>query len=529
MSSLLQKLRLDFIPQKPSILKHIKSLKAVPVESSHVHDSELKKLFPNLETLPYLNFEVKPNGSPIPKKVGVVLSGGQAPGGHNVIIGLFDGLKELNKESNLIGFLGGPSGIIEKTTKVLDKAFLDPFRNTGGFDMIGSGRTKIETPEQFASAEKVCRELDLDGLVIIGGDDSNTNAALLAEYFKTQNCKTIVVGVPKTIDGDLKNDRIETSFGFDTACKVYSEIIGNLARDALSAKKYWFFVKIMGRSASHVALECALQTHPNITLIGEEIESKNKTLEQIVNEIVAVINERASKGKNYGVIVIPEGIIEFIPEFKQLIKELNQLLASGKGVDQLSEQSAHLYQMLPELIQKQLLLDRDPHGNVQVSKIETERLILDLVKAKVPKLNPQPLFCGYEGRSCFPSNFDCQYCSALGEVAALLINSGASGYMACVSDLALPVSDWKCGGVPLVSMMHMEERKGKSKPVIKKALVDLRGKAFEYFSANRSKWAIEDDYVYAGPIQYFGPAALTEAITLTLENESKTMTPTEDR
>lgn len=530
MSTLLQKLRLEFHPQRPAILRHLKELRTVPGDPFTVHDRELKKLFPHLSELPFLKFSSGKKDQHKSKKVGVVLSGGQAPGGHNVIIGLFDALKELNAGSSLIGFLNGPSGIIEKKYKELNAEFLAGYRNTGGFDMIGSGRTKIETPEQFAAAEKVCRELDLDGLVIIGGDDSNTNAALLAEYFLSKDCKTSVIGVPKTIDGDLKNEHIETSFGFDTACKVYSEIIGNLERDALSAKKYWFFVKIMGRSASHVALECALQTHPNITLIGEEIEAQKKTLEQIVNQITDVINKRAAQGKNYGVVIIPEGIIEFIPEFKQLIKELNQLLAEGKNVDQLSEQSAHVFHMLPELIQKQLLLDRDPHGNVQVSKIETERLLIEMVKPKVPKLSPQPLFCGYEGRSCFPSNFDCQYCYALGQVAALLIDGGATGYMACVSDLAFPVSDWKCSGVPLVSMMHMEVRKGKSKPVIRKALVDLDGAAFEYFAAHRNKWAIEDDYRFPGPIQYFGPSELTDVITLTLENESesKVASPSED-
>lgn len=525
MSSLLQKLRLEYQPQKPTLLKHLKDLTVIPKQAACIHDAEIKKLFPHLAALLFLEFTLGKTQAHGPKKVGVVLSGGQAPGGHNVIIGCYDALQELNPKSTLIGFLNGPSGILEKRTRELDSRFLAEYRNTGGFDMIGSGRTKIETPEQFETAEKVCRELGLDGLVIIGGDDSNTNAALLAEYFKSKNCKTVVVGVPKTIDGDLKNEHIEISFGFDTACKTYSEIIGNLERDALSAKKYWFFVKIMGRSASHVALECALQTHPNITLIGEEVEAKQKTLEQIVDEIVAIINKRAANGKNYGVIIVPEGVIEFIPEFKQLIKEL-----STKTVDQLSGQSAHVYKMLPELIKKQLQLDRDPHGNVQVSKIETERLLLDMVKAKVPKLSPQPLFCGYEGRSCFPSNFDCQYCYALGQVAAILINSEASGYMACVSDLTLPVGDWQCGGVPLVSMMHLEVRKGKSKPVIRKALVDLNGAAFQYFAAHRDKWALEDDYIYPGPIQYFGPAALTEAITLTLENESesKAVSPSED-
>jgi pyrophosphate--fructose-6-phosphate 1-phosphotransferase len=529
--SLLQKLRLNYQPHKPHQLNHLKELVAFPGEPSSVHDQELKKLFPQLAQLPFLIFDTKKEQPHEPKKVGVVLSGGQAPGGHNVIVGLFDALKELNPKSSLIGFLNGPSGIIENKTKELTGGFLDTYRNTGGFDMIGSGRTKIETPEQFAAAEKVCREHNLDGLVIIGGDDSNTNAALLAEYFKSKNCKTAVVGVPKTIDGDLKNAHIEISFGFDTACKVYSEIIGNLERDALSAKKYWFFVKIMGRSASHVALECALQTHPNITLIGEEIEAEQKTLDQIVNEIADVIHKRAASGKHYGVIIIPEGIIEFIPEFKQLIKELNQLLSSGQNIDQLSERSAHVYRSLPELIQKQLLLDRDPHGNVQVSKIETERLLIEMVKAKVPKLNPQPLFCGYEGRSCLPSNFDCQYCYALGQVAAVLISSGATGYMARVSNLALPVSDWKCGGIPLVSMMHMEVRKGKSKPVIRKALVDLDAAAFRYFADHRESWALGDDYQYPGPIQYFGPSELTEAITLTLENESasRVASPSEDR
>jgi len=529
-SSLLQKLRLAYKPHVPTLLKHLEELTAVPGDPPIIQDPELKHQFPFLSDLPFLEFRIKTNVQHDPKKIGVVLSGGQAAGGHNVIIGLFDALKKLNPKSQLIGFLNGPSGIIEKKTLELTAEYLANYRNTGGFDMIGSGRTKIETSEQFEAVEKGIRELDLDGLVIIGGDDSNTNAALLAEHFKTKKMKTCVIGVPKTIDGDLKNDHIEISFGFDTACKTYSEIIGNLLRDALSAKKHWFFVKIMGRSASHIALECALQTHPNITLIGEEIEFRKKTLEEIVNEIAEIINARIAKGKNYGVILVPEGIIEFIPEFNKLIKELNQLLSSGKGVDQLSQESQSLYQLLPENIQKQLVLDRDPHGNVQVSKIETERLLMDLVKNKIPKINSQPLFFGYEGRSCLPSNFDSQYCYALGQVAALLIESGANGYMACVRHLALPVSDWKCGGVPLVSMMHMEVRKGKSKPVIKKALVDLHGAAFQYFIAHRDQWAVEDDYIYPGPIQYFGPAELTEAITLTLENESesKTVSPSED-
>ena len=431
---------------------------------------------------------------------------------------------KLNPHTTLYGFLGGPKGILENETLLLTEELLRPYRNQGGFDLLGSGRTKIETEEQFAAAQNTMEKLQLDGLVIIGGDDSNTNAAFLAQYFLQNGCGTRVIGVPKTIDGDLKNDYVEISFGFDTASKVYSEIIGNIARDALSAKKYYHVIKLMGRSASHIALECALQTHPNYTFISEEIAAKGATLDQLVNEVADMVAERAAQGKNYGVILIPEGVIEFIPQIKSLIRELNQLLAAGKSHENLSKESRAAFDALPEKIRSQLLLERDPHGNVQVSKIETEQLFIELfskaLKKRGVKFNAQAQFCGYEGRSAFPSDFDCNYCYALGHVAALLIDAGATGYMAVVQQLGDPVEKWAVLGVPLLAMMTIEARQGQDKAVIKKGLVDLSGKPFEVFKKMRGSWMLEDDYQYPGPIQFFGPKALTEAITATLRYEN---------
>lgn len=546
-TQLLQKLRGAYKPQLPEALRNIQSLTCKAEDNSKPFDNEVSKLFPKTCHQPILKFDNSKLNGTLPLKVGVVLSGGQAAGGHNVITGLYDALHILNGKSQVFGFLDGPSGIIDSKYIELNNELIDKFRNQGGFDLIGSGRTKIETKEQFSSAEKTVKALELDGLVIIGGDDSNTNAALLAEYFLDKGVKTRVIGVPKTIDGDLKNEFIETSFGFDTATKTYSEIIGNIQRDALSAKKYYFFIKLMGRSASHIALECALQTHPNNTLIGEEIEAEKKTILQITKELADIICERAAKGKDYGVVLIPEGTIEFIPECKQLISELNALLAPEhthlanleKITDKtekvryisinLSDVARKCFDSLPEEIQIQLLLDRDPHGNVQVSKIETERLFCETVKRELKtrkkagtyggKFSVQPLFCGYEGRSCFPSNFDSQYCYALGNVAALLIQNGKTGYMAVVQNLTKPVIEWKIAGIPLANMLHIEQRHGKAKPVIKKALVELTGKPFQSFQSQRKSWEVEDDYQYPGPIQFFGPAELTDTITQTLQLE----------
>lgn len=549
--SRLQQYRLNFQPSLPKILQQLVSLHSTPskqisADSVKDHD-ELSKLFPKTIDQPLLSFHVDESLQHRPLKVGVVLSGGQAAGGHNVISGLYDALKKLNFESRLFGFLNGPAGIVDNKFIELDIDKIAPYRNMGGFDMIGAGRTKIETVEQFQAAEKTIRDLDLDGLVIVGGDDSNTNAALLAEYFIGRNVKTRVIGVPKTIDGDLKNEEIEISFGFDTACKTFSEYIGNVLRDALSARKYYFFIKLMGRSASHIALECALQTHPNLTLIGEEIEAKKQTVKEITSALCNLISTRSVQGKDYGVVLIPEGIIEFIPECRALVGELNHLMspdqphsaqmeALSTGEEkvayiskQLSESSVHCLNSMPLEIQKQLLLDRDPHGNVQVSKIETERLFIETVKAELSnrkkagaykgKFSPQPLFCGYEGRSCFPSNFDAQYCYALGHVAALLIDCGATGYLAAVQHLGDPVENWQILGLPLTGLMNIEMRKGKPKPVIRKALVDLSGTPFSVFKEQRDNWLNEDRYRYPGPIQFFGPSELTDDVTMTLKLE----------
>ena len=477
-----------------------------------------------------------------PLKVAVVLSGGQAPGGHNVVAGLFDGLKKLNKKNTLTGYLGGPSGLVEnKKIEITDK-LLTAYRNTGGFDIIGSGRTKLETHEQFETVRKNLISAGITALVVVGGDDSNTNAAVLAEYFKLQNSPLRVIGCPKTIDGDLKNDQIEVSFGFDTATKVYSELAGNVGRDCLSAKKYWHFIKVMGRSASHIALEVTLKAHPNVCLISEEVAEHRWTLHQITEHVAQVVADRADKKKNYGVVIIPEGLLEFIPEIKKLIEELNDLLARHPEFERLEnehkvafvqehlgEESKMAFRSLPHSIQIQLLADRDPHGNVQVAKIDTEKLLIETVDHKLKhwkregkyhgKFSGQGHYFGYEGRCADPSNFDADYCYSLGFTASYLVAAGLTGYLSSVRDLLKPAAQWKAGGVPLTMMMNLERRHGKDKPVIQKALVELKGKPFKTFSASRPKWAIEDDYKSPGPIQFWGPSEVADSVPETLRLE----------
>lgn len=533
--SSLSKYRSEFSPKLPKVFKS--PLKAQPMKALSLDSQvseELKETFTHTHANPLLEF-VPGDSSSKPLKIGVVFSGGQAAGGHNVISGLFDALKAFHPKSRLYGMIGGPRGFFVDNYREITEKILQPYRNQGGFDLIGSGRDKIEKPEQFKATAEVVKNLGLDGVVIIGGDDSNTNAAFLAEYFLQHKIGCSVVGVPKTIDGDLTNDYVRMSFGFDTACKTYSEIIGNISRDALSAGKYYFFIKLMGRSASHIALECALKTHANMTLIGEEIEKEQKTLRNIVTDIADLICQRADNNQNYGVILIPEGIVEFVPEMKTLISELNSLLA-GKIrhtpetiLNHLKNESLQCYQTLPGDIQVQLLKDRDPHGNVQVSKIESDRLLLQMVKEELKKrgsgfkgkFSAQPYFCGYEGRSCLPSNFDAEYCYALGFAAAHLIEQKQTGYMACITNLERPADEWGVLGLPLVPLMCRERRKGKLKIVIKKALVDLEGPVFCEFKRLRDEWRLKDDYVYPGPIQFFGPEELTDSITHTLRLKSR--------
>jgi pyrophosphate--fructose-6-phosphate 1-phosphotransferase len=477
-------------------------------------------------------------------KVGVILSGGQAPGGHNVIAGLYDGLKAGNPNSVLYGLIGGPSGLINNKNEILTGEKIDQYRNTGGFDIIGSGRTKIETPEQFASSLETAKKLGLNAVVIIGGDDSNTNAAMLAEYFLNNGSDIQVIGCPKTIDGDLKNEYIEISFGFDTACKTYSELIGNLMRDANSSKKYWHFVKLMGRAASHIALECALQTQPNICLISEEIEKHHMSLESVVNSICSSVVKRAENGSNYGIVLIPEGLVEFIPEIKSLISELNDTIAHNEAefskLDAYAEQLAWLYKhlsaasynvlhSLPHEIGREFLMDRDPHGNVQVSLIETEKLLIGMVKKKLTELKAAGTykgkftalahFFGYEGRCAFPSNFDADYCYALGYSAFALIAGGFTGYLSCVRNLTAPASEWIAGGIPITMMMNIEQRHGEEKPVIKKALVELDGKPFKAFKSIRDEWAVKTSFIFPGSIQYFGPSEVCDEPPKTLKLE----------
>ncbi|MDY3933619.1 MAG: diphosphate--fructose-6-phosphate 1-phosphotransferase [Muribaculaceae bacterium] len=545
--SALQKARASYQPKLPSALwGAVKAVEGAPTESV-ANQTEIKSLFPTTYGLPVLTFE-KNTASKVsaPINVGVILSGGQAPGGHNVISGLFDGIKAINKDSRLYGFLMGPGGFVDHKYIELTAKIIDDYRNTGGFDIIGSGRTKLEKVEQFDKGLEILKELNIKALVIIGGDDSNTNAAIRAEYYKANNAGVQVIGCPKTIDGDLKNEMIETSFGFDTATKVYSEVIGNIQRDCNSAKKYWHFIKLMGRSASHIALECALQTQPNYCIISEEVEQKNMTLADIVNDIANVIAKRAANGNNFGTVLIPEGLIEFIPAMKKLIAELNDMLAANAQfasldraaqrefvLNNLSADNAAIFASLPEGVARQLTLDRDPHGNVQVSLIETEKLLSEMIGKRlaemkaageyVGKFSPLHHFFGYEGRCADPSNFDADYCYALGYNAAQLINCGATGYMSSVRNLSKPSVQWIAGGIPITMMMNMERRNGEMKPVIQKALVRLDGKPFLKFAENREKWAIDTCYTYPGPIQYFGPAEVCDQTSRTLyyEHNSK--------
>ncbi len=538
----LQIARSSYQPKVPRSLRGNMHLEEGTPTQSVADQEDIKKLFPNTYGLPIINL-VEGEATQYPAtNVGVILSGGQAPGGHNVIAGLFDGLKRLNPKNKLFGFLGGPSGLIEGKYSELTADIIDQYRNTGGFDIIGSGRTKLEETWQFDNGIEVCRKLGIKAIVIIGGDDSNTNACVLAEYYLQKNAGIQVIGCPKTIDGDLKNEMIETSFGFDTACKVYSELIGNIQRDANSAKKYWHFIRLMGRSASHIALECALQTQPNICLVSEEVQAKNMTLNDIVNQIVEVIVHRADKGLNFGTILVPEGLIEFIPAMKRLIAELNELLAKNadtfnalesddekrqfvKGV--LSEESREVYRDLPKGIARQLTMDRDPHGNVQVSLIETEKMLIEMVAKRLAQLKAEGVykgkfsalnhFFGYEGRCAIPSNFDADYCYSIGITASQLIAAGKTGYMSLVRNLTAPADEWIAGGVPITMMMNMERRNGKMKPVIQKALVELDGKPFKYFEAHRAEWADEHlSYIYPGPIQYYGPSEVCDLPTRTL-------------
>ena len=544
----LQKARLAFKPVLPEVLKlkaSAISLKKGKPSQSIADQAAIKALFPKTYGQPEVSFaKGKGSLSVKPMKIGVVLSGGQAPGGHNVLSGLFDGLKKLNKKNQLYGFLGGPSGISDNKVVEITQKLIDAYRNTGGFDIIGSGRTKLETEEQFKACEKNMKSLGISALVVVGGDDSNTNAAVLAEYFAAKNSGIRVVGAPKTIDGDLKNEQIETSFGFDTATKVYSELIGNVSRDCLSAKKYWHFIKLMGRSASHIGLECALKTHPNVCLISEEVAAKKQTLDQVTEQIAASVASRAAAGKNYGIVLIPEGLVEFIPEIKSLIAELNDLLAHDEAAfnklstakekidfvrSRLDAGSKSAFDSLPEEIQGQLLADRDPHGNVQVSRIETEKLLMGTVAAKLAKwkedgkskakFSPLPHFFGYEGRAANPSNFDSNYCYALGTAASMLVAAGLTGYLASARGLLKPSSKWVAGGIPLTMMMNVERRHGQDKPVIRKALVELDAKPFKFFASKREAWSKNDDYLFPGAIQYWGPAEVADIPTETLKLE----------
>ena len=547
--SALQKVRAEYQPKLPETLKGAVKLRIGEPTESVANQAEIKQLFPHTYGMPVVEFERDENPARVeePFNVGIILSGGQAPGGHNVVSGIFDGLKTLNKENRLYGFLMGPAGFINHQYMELTAGIIKDYRNTGGFDIIGSGRTKLEKPEQFDAGLKILKELNIKALVIIGGDDSNTNAAVLAEYYKNIGADVQVIGVPKTIDGDLKNQWIETSFGFDTACKVYSEVIGNIQRDCNSAKKYYHFIKMMGRSASHIALECALETQPNICLISEEVQAKKMTLDNIVNYICYVISERAKMGWNFGTVLIPEGLIEFIPSMKDLIAELNDVIEAHQDelaeVDEneklelihgyLTPVNADMYKSLPKNIALQLSLDRDSHGNVQVSLIETENLLSRMVAARLDewaergeysgKFNAQHHFFGYEGRCADPTNFDADYTYSLGYNAAMLINSGVTGYMSSVRNLTEPSDKWIAGGIPITMMMNMERRKGEMKPVIQKALVDLKGRPYLKFASMRETLALNTLYQYPGPIQYFGPSEICDrpSMTLLLEHDKE--------
>ena len=541
--SALQIARAAYQPKLPQALKGAVVAKEGEPTQSVADQEAIKALFPNTYGMPLIQF-VEGEATEYPAiNVGVILSGGQAPGGHNVISGLFDGIKKLNADSKLYGFILGPGGLVDHNYKELTAEIIDEYRNTGGFDIIGSGRTKLEKEEQFEKGYEIIKELGIKALVIIGGDDSNTNACVLAEYYAAKNYGVQVIGCPKTIDGDLKNEMIETSFGFDTACKTYAEVIGNIQRDCNSARKYWHFIKLMGRSASHIALECALQVQPNICIVSEEVEAKEMSLDDVVTYIAQVIADRAAEGNNFGTVLIPEGLIEFIPAMKRLIAELNDFLAhNGEEfamvkksqqreyiIKHLSEANAAIYASLPEGVARQLSLDRDPHGNVQVSLIETEKLLSEMVATKLAawkeegkyngKFGAQHHFFGYEGRCAAPSNFDADYCYSLGYTASMLIANGKTGYMSSVRNTTAPAAEWIAGGVPITMMMNMERRHGEMKPVIQKALVRLDGAPFKKFAANREAWAKETAYVYPGPIQYFGPTEVCDEPTKTLQLE----------
>ena len=540
--SALQIARAAYQPKLPAGLRGNVSIKEGAPTQSVGDQEEIKKLFPNTYGMPLVDFVPSDEKKEYaPMNIGIILSGGQAPGGHNVICGLYDELKKQNAGNKLYGFLMGPGGLVDHKYIELTDELIDEYRNTGGFDLIGSGRTKLEEEDQFESGLKIIRELGIKAIVIIGGDDSNTNACVLAEYYAAHNYGVQVIGCPKTIDGDLKNEQIETSFGFDTACKSYAEVIGNIQRDANSARKYWHFIKLMGRSASHIALECALQCQPNVCIISEEVEEKNMTLDDIVTYIAGVVAKRAANGNNFGTVLIPEGLIEFIPAMKRLIAELNDLLATPEAANvavseqrawilsKLTAENAAIYESLPEGVAKQLTMERDPHGNVQVSLIETEKLLSEMVASKlaawkaegkfVGKFAAQHHFFGYEGRCAAPSNYDADYCYALGTSAAQLVANGKTGYMAIVRNTTAPADQWVAGGVPITMMMNMERRNGKMKPVIKKALVRLDGAPFKEFAAHREEWAENTCFVYPGPIQYFGPTEVCDQCTMTLKLE----------
>ena len=539
MKSKLQIARAAYQPKLPkALLGPVKAQEGKATQSVG-NQEEIKAMFPNTYGMPVIEFVEGEAVKYEPINVGVILSGGQAPGGHNVISGLFDGIKSLNKDSKLYGFILGPGGLVDHKYMELTADIIDEYRNTGGFDIIGSGRTKLEENEQFEKGIEILRELNIKALVIIGGDDSNTNACVLAEYYAAKNYGVQVIGCPKTIDGDLKNEQIETSFGFDTACKTYSELIGNIQRDCNSARKYWHFIKLMGRSASHIALECALQCQPNICLVSEEVEAKAMSLDAVVEYIAKAVVARAKEGNNFGTVLIPEGIIEFIPAIKKLIAQLNDMLAEKTGMSReetidfvkknLTKENLAVFNSLPEDVSAQLALDRDPHGNVQVSLIETEKLLSRMVAEKLQqwkaegkydgKFSAQHHFFGYEGRCAAPSNYDADYCYSLGYNASRLIANGKTGYMSIIKNTTAPAAEWIAGGVPITMMMNMERRNAKMKPVIRKALVELDGAPFKYFAAHRDEWAIKTDYVYPGPIQYFGPSEVCGQPTMTLKLE----------
>ena len=543
--STLQQVRLSYEPKLPQALKGSVKIKEGEATQSVDNQEQIKALFPNTYGMPIIEFETSDKAISKSLNVGVILSGGQAPGGHNVITGIFDTVKRLDPNNKVYGFILGPGGLVDHNYIEITKDFIDEYRNTGGFDMIGSGRTKLEKVEQFEKGYEIIKQLDIKAIVIIGGDDSNTNACVLAEYYAAKNYGVQVIGCPKTIDGDLKNEQIETSFGFDTATKTYSELIGNIERDCNSARKYWHFIKLMGRSASHIALECALQCQPNVCIISEEVKAKDLTLNQIIDNLCNTIAARAANNNNFGVVLIPEGLIEFIPSIGKLIEELNDLLATHgndyKGLDEeaqreyimahLSEENKDTFATLPKAVARQLSLDRDPHGNVQVSLIETEKLISDMCEAKLNQMKAEGKyngkfaalhhFFGYEGRCATPSNYDADYCYALGTSAAHLIANGKTGYMAIVKNTTKPTDEWIAGGVPITMMMNLERRNGEMKPVIRKALVDLNGKPFKTLVENREKWAIDTCYIFPGPIQYWGPSEVCDRPTKTLALEKE--------